>query len=199
MRAGHRRSLLPLLERTDVLDRDIQSLLRSVTGPYSLQELTAVLDAQDRLHLILEQLETAVAKKPTSAICTALAKIYVGLDGMMAATFLRENDLYETGTVGSYCEQRGAIDLALTAFGRGQCDGDMLRLAREHQKHQAVVGYALVRRDAGLWRQGPGPGLRVRAPYWGRDGRAAGWRGPSRSWSRRWWVTSRGRNCCWRS
>lgn len=67
-----------------------------------------------------------------------------------AEQFLKENDLYDTLTVGKYCEKRDP-NLAYIAYRKGQNDLELINITNENSMFRAQARYLLERADAEIW------------------------------------------------
>ena len=64
--------------------------------------------------------------------------------------FLKENDLYDTLTVGKYCEKRDP-NLAYIAYRKGQNDLELINITNENSMYRAQARYLLERADPEIW------------------------------------------------
>lgn len=67
-----------------------------------------------------------------------------------AEAFLKENDLYDTLTVGKYCEKRDP-NLAFVAYRKGQNDLELINITNENSMFRAQARYLLERADPEVW------------------------------------------------
>ena len=67
-----------------------------------------------------------------------------------AEQFLKENDLYDTLTVGKYCEKRDP-NLAYIAYRKGQNDLELINITNENSMFRAQARYLLERADPEIW------------------------------------------------
>ena len=64
--------------------------------------------------------------------------------------FLKENDQYDTLTVGKYCEKRDP-NLAFIAYSKGQNDLELIGVTNENSMFKAQARYLLERADSEVW------------------------------------------------
>ena len=64
--------------------------------------------------------------------------------------FLKENDQYDTLSVGKYCEKRDPI-LAFIAYSKGQNDLELISITNENSMFKAQARYLLDRADSEIW------------------------------------------------
>ncbi|KAK3718293.1 Clathrin heavy chain [Vermiconidia calcicola] len=129
----------------------LKGLLSSVS-PQSIpiDELVAEVESRNRLKLLLPFLEaTLAAGGQQQAIFNALAKIYIDSNAN-PENFLRENDQYDTLTVGKYCEKRDP-NLAFIAYQKGQNDLELINVTSENSMFKAQARYMLGRADPEIW------------------------------------------------
>ena len=101
-----------------------------------------MLHVTNRLKLLLPWLESRVHEgEEEPATHNALAKIYIDSNNN-PERFLRENQYYDSRTVGRYCEKRDP-HLACVAYERGQCDEELIKV------HCLLV---LVQPSISVWR-----------------------------------------------
>lgn len=108
----------------------IKGLLSSVP-PQSvpIDELVSEVESRNRLKLLLPFLEQTLATgNQQPAVYNALAKIYIDSNNN-PEKFLKENDLYDTLTVGKYCEKRDP-NLAFIAYQKGQNDLELINISK---------------------------------------------------------------------
>lgn len=129
----------------------IKSLLASVS-PESIpvDELVSEVESRNRLKLLLPFLEsTLAAGNQQQAVYNALAKIYIDSNND-PEKFLKENDLYDTLTVGKYCEKRDP-NLAYIAYRKGQNDLELINITNENSMFRAQARYLIERGDNEIW------------------------------------------------
>jgi clathrin heavy chain len=129
----------------------IKGLLSSVS-PQSIpiDELVAEVESRNRLKILLPFLEaTLAAGNQQTAVYNALAKIYIDSNNN-PERFLKENDLYDTVTVGKYCEKRDP-NLAFIAYQKGQNDLELINITNENSMFRAQARYLLDRGDPEVW------------------------------------------------
>lgn len=130
----------------------IKNLLASVTGPIPVDELVEEVEKRNRLKLILPWLEARIAMGLTDVgLYNAMAKILIDSNQNPEA-FLNENTIYDPLTVGKYCEKRDPT-LAYTAYARGFCDEDLIRITNENSMFKQQARYLVKRRQLELWGQ----------------------------------------------
>lgn len=132
----------------------IQVLIDSVPPRFSLDALVKVLVDKEQLPVLMPLLERKIKSENSRdpAIYNALAKIYVMKRQLAeAATFLRENNLYDTKAIGLFCQAREP-QLALIAFEKGRHDKELLDMTNAQSLFKEQAQYLLRRRDANLWR-----------------------------------------------
>ncbi|CAK7563496.1 MAG: Clathrin heavy chain [Sporothrix epigloea] len=129
----------------------IKNLLASVQpGPIPIDQLVSEVESRNRLKLLLPFLESALASGNTDqAIYNALAKIYIDSNNN-PDKFLKENDQYDTLSVGKYCEKRDP-NLAYIAYSKGQNDLELVNVTNENSMYRAQARYLLERADRELW------------------------------------------------
>ncbi|KAI6784810.1 clathrin heavy chain-like protein [Emericellopsis cladophorae] len=130
----------------------IKQLLTTVNAAsISIDDLVAEVESRNRLKLLLPFLEaTLQAGNQQQAVYNALAKIYIDSNNN-PEMFLKENDQYDTLTVGKYCEKRDP-NLAYIAYSKGQNDLELVNITNENSMYRAQARYLLERSDAELWR-----------------------------------------------
>ncbi|KAK8168097.1 clathrin heavy chain [Phyllosticta citrichinensis] len=129
----------------------IKSLLQSVNpASIPIDELVSEVESRNRLKLLLPFLEATLASgNQQQAVYNALAKIYIDSNNN-PEKFLRENDQYDTLTVGKYCEARDP-NLAFIAYQKGQNDLDLINITNENSMFKAQARYLLGRSDPEIW------------------------------------------------
>jgi clathrin heavy chain len=129
----------------------IKSLLGSVEpSSVPIDELVAEVESRNRLKLLLPYLEqTLAAGNQQQAVYNALAKIYIDSNNN-PEKFLKENDMYDTLTVGQYCEKRDP-NLAFIAYSKGQNDLELINVTNENAMFKAQARYLLDRADSEVW------------------------------------------------
>ena len=129
----------------------IKGLLQSV-DPASIpvNDLVSEVESRNRLKLLLPFLEATLARgNQQQAVYNALAKIYIDSNNN-PEKFLKENDMYDTLTVGKYCEKRDP-NLAFIAYRKGQNDLELINITNENSMHKAQSRYLLERADPEIW------------------------------------------------
>ena len=135
----------------DCDEKIIKDLLQSVS-PESIpiEELVHEVESRNRLKLLLPFLESTLASgNQQQAVYNALAKIYIDSNNN-PEKFLRENDLYDTLTVGKYCEKRDP-SLACIAYTKGQNDLELISITNENGMFRNQARYLLERADPEVW------------------------------------------------
>lgn len=135
----------------DVEENIIKGLLSSVS-PESvpIDELVGEVESRNRLKLLLPFLESVLAAgNQQQAVYNALAKIYIDSNANPEA-FLKSNDLYDTLSVGKYCEKRDP-NLAFIAYQKGQNDLELINITNENAMYRAQARYLLARADPEVW------------------------------------------------
>lgn len=129
----------------------IKNLLASVNpAAIPIDELVQEVETRNRLKLLLPFLETTLAAgNQQQAVYNALAKIYIDSNNN-PEKFLKENDQYDTLTVGKYCEKRDP-NLAYIAYRKGQNDLELVNITNENAMYKAQARYLLERADKELW------------------------------------------------
>ncbi|KAK4648246.1 Clathrin heavy chain [Podospora bellae-mahoneyi] len=133
-------------------DENIIKNLLSTVNPVSIpiDELVQEVETRNRLKLLLPFLEaTLAAGNQQQAVFNALAKIYIDSNNN-PEKFLKENDQYDTLTVGKYCEKRDP-NLAYIAYSKGQNDLELVNITNENAMYKAQARYLLERGDNDLW------------------------------------------------
>ena len=129
----------------------IKSLLASVTpASIPVDELVNEVESRNRLKLLLPFLETTLAQgNQQQAVYNALAKIYIDSNND-PEKFLKDNDQYDSLTVGKYCEKRDP-NLAYIAYRKGQNDLELINITNENSMFRAQARYLLERQDLEIW------------------------------------------------
>lgn len=129
----------------------IKGLLMSVDpATIPIDELVQEVESRNRLKILLPFLEATLAAGNTQqAVYNALAKIYIDSNNN-PEKFLKENDMYDTLTVGKYCEKRDP-NLAFIAYRKGQNDIELVKITTENSMFKAQARYLLERADSQLW------------------------------------------------
>jgi clathrin heavy chain len=129
----------------------IKKLLQTVNpASVPIDELVAEVETRNRLKLLLPFLEaTLAAGNQQQAVYNALAKIYIDSNNN-PEKFLKENDQYDSLTVGKYCEKRDP-NLAYIAYRKGQNDLELVNITNENSMFKAQARYLLERADEELW------------------------------------------------
>ncbi|KAK0624744.1 hypothetical protein B0T17DRAFT_577343 [Bombardia bombarda] len=133
-------------------DESIIKNLLTTVNPASIpiDELVQEVETRNRLKLLLPFLEaTLAAGNQQQAVYNALAKIYIDSNNN-PEKFLKENDQYDTLTVGKYCEKRDP-NLAYIAYRKGQNDLELVNITNENAMYKAQARYLLERGDRELW------------------------------------------------
>ncbi|KAI9745433.1 MAG: hypothetical protein M1818_000967 [Claussenomyces sp. TS43310] len=133
-------------------DESIIKNLLSTVNPASvpIDELVGEVESRNRLKLLLPFLEaTLQAGNQQQAVYNALAKIYIDSNNN-PEKFLKENDQYDSLTVGKYCEKRDP-NLAYIAYRKGQNDLELVNITNENSMFKAQARYLLERADPELW------------------------------------------------
>ncbi len=129
----------------------VKSLLASVS-PQSIpiDELVGEVESRNRLKILLPFLETCLTTGiQQQAVYNALAKIYIDSNND-PEKFLKQNDQYDTLTVGKYCEKRDP-NLAFIAYQKGQNDLELISITNENAMFRAQARYLLARADPEIW------------------------------------------------
>lgn len=136
----------------DCEENIIKQLLSTVNAQeINIDQLVSEVESRNRLKLLLPFLEaTLQAGNQQQAVFNALAKIYIDSNNN-PEKFLKENDQYDTLTVGKYCEKRDP-NLAYIAYSKGQNDLELVNITNENSMYRAQARYLLDRADAELWR-----------------------------------------------
>ncbi|KAK6843019.1 clathrin heavy chain [Apiospora arundinis] len=129
----------------------IKGLLNSVDhASIPIDALVSEVESRNRLKLLLPFLEaTLAAGNQQQAVFNALAKIYIDSNNN-PEKFLKENDQYDTLSVGKYCEKRDP-NLAYIAYQKGQNDLELVNITNENSMYRAQARYLLERSDRELW------------------------------------------------
>ena len=129
----------------------IRNLLSTVNAAsIPIDELVSEVETRNRLKLLLPFLEaTLAAGNQQQAVFNALAKIYIDSNNN-PEKFLKENDQYDTLSVGKYCEKRDP-NLAYIAYSKGQNDLELVNITNENAMYKAQARYLLDRGDRELW------------------------------------------------
>ncbi|KAI1466714.1 clathrin heavy chain [Daldinia caldariorum] len=129
----------------------IKNLLTTINpASIPIDALVHEVETRNRLKLLLPFLEaTLAAGNQQQAVYNALAKIYIDSNNN-PEKFLKENDQYDTLTVGKYCEKRDP-NLAFIAYQKGQNDLELINITNENSMYRAQARYILDRSDRELW------------------------------------------------
>ncbi|KAH7027594.1 uncharacterized protein B0I36DRAFT_364776 [Microdochium trichocladiopsis] len=129
----------------------IKNLLSTVEpSSIPIDELVSQVETRNRLKMLLPFLEaTLAAGNQQQAVFNALAKIYIDSNNN-PEKFLKENDQYDTLSVGKYCEKRDP-NLAYIAYQKGQNDLELINITNENSMYRAQARYLLDRSDRELW------------------------------------------------
>ncbi|MBE3041515.1 hypothetical protein IMZ48_02820, partial [Candidatus Bathyarchaeota archaeon] len=133
-------------------DEDIIKKLLMTIDPASvaIDDLVSEVETRNRLKILLPFLENSLAAgNGQQAIFNALAKIYIDSNNN-PEKFLKENDQYDTLTVGKYCEKRDP-NLAFIAYSKGQNDLELVSVTNENSMYRAQARYLLDRAERELW------------------------------------------------
>ncbi|ROT37186.1 hypothetical protein SODALDRAFT_190859 [Sodiomyces alkalinus F11] len=133
-------------------DEGIIKNLISTVNPQSIpiDDLVQEVESRNRLKLLLPFLEQMLAAgMEQRAVYNALAKIYIDSNNN-PEKFLKENNQYDTLTVGKYCEKRDP-NLAFIAYSKGQNDLELVNITNENSMYRAQARYLLERADRELW------------------------------------------------
>ncbi|OXV07385.1 hypothetical protein Egran_04850 [Elaphomyces granulatus] len=135
----------------DCEEEIIKNLLSTVDpAVIPIDELVSVVETRNRLKLLLPFLESTLASgNQQQAVYNALAKIYIDSNNN-PEKFLKENDLYDTLTVGKYCEKRDP-NLAFISYRKGQNDLELINITNENAMYRAQARYLLERADPDIW------------------------------------------------
>ncbi|KAK9849535.1 hypothetical protein MYU51_014085 [Penicillium brevicompactum] len=129
----------------------IKNLLSTVDpSVIPIDELVSEVESRNRLKLLLPFLEATLATgNQQQAVYNALAKIYIDSNND-PEKFLKENDMYDTLTVGKYCEKRDP-NLAYIAYRKGQNDLELISITNENSMYRAQARYLVERADPEIW------------------------------------------------
>jgi clathrin heavy chain len=129
----------------------IKNLLSTVpAASVPIDDLVKEVESRNRLKILLPFLEaTLAAGNQQQAVYNALAKIYIDSNNN-PEKFLKENDQYDTLSVGKYCEKRDP-NLAYIAYRKGQNDLELISITSENSMFKAQARYLLERGDPELW------------------------------------------------
>ncbi|KAJ5895242.1 clathrin heavy chain [Penicillium taxi] len=133
-------------------DESIIKNLLSTVDPsvIPIEELVSEVESRNRLKLLLPFLEATLATgNQQQAVYNALAKIYIDSNNN-PEKFLKENDMYDTLTVGKYCEKRDP-NLAYIAYNKGQNDLELISITNENSMYRAQARYLVDRADPEVW------------------------------------------------
>ncbi|XP_064613510.1 clathrin heavy chain 1 [Liolophura sinensis] len=134
----------------DCAEDVIKQLIMVVKGQFNTDELVEEVEKRNRLKLLLPWLEMRIHEGVNEpATHNALAKIYIDSNNN-PERFLRENQFYDSRTVGKYCEKRDP-HLACVAYERGQCDQELINVCNENSLFKSEARYLVRRRDPDLW------------------------------------------------
>ena len=143
--------VLGALLDVDCEESIIKNLLQSVDpASIPINDLVAEVESRNRLKLLLPFLEATLASgNQQQAVYNALAKIYIDSNNN-PEKFLQENDMYDTLTVGKYCEKRDP-NLAYISYRKGQNDLELISITNENSMYKAQSRYLLERADPEIW------------------------------------------------
>ncbi|KAK2770572.1 hypothetical protein FQN53_005429 [Emmonsiellopsis sp. PD_33] len=129
----------------------IKNLLSTVdAASIPIDDLVSEVETRNRLKILLPFLENTLASgNQQQAVYNALAKIYIDSNNN-PEKFLTENDLYDTLTVGKYCEKRDP-NLAYVAYRKGQNDLELISITNENSMYRPQARYLLERADPEIW------------------------------------------------
>ncbi|ODQ81318.1 hypothetical protein BABINDRAFT_160679 [Babjeviella inositovora NRRL Y-12698] len=128
----------------------IQNLLMSVLGRVPITPLVAEVEKRNRLKILLPFLEkTLEGGSNETEVYNTLAKIYIDSNNN-PEKFLQENSVYDTLTVGKYCERRDPY-LAYIAYSKGTNDDELIKITNDNSMYKYQARYLLARSDFGLW------------------------------------------------
>lgn len=144
-------SVVGALLALDCEESVIKNLLASVdSNAVPMDELVQEVESQNRLKILLPFLESTLqAGNQQPAVYNALAKIYID-SNHDPEKFLKDNDLYDTLSVGKYCEKRDP-NLAYIAYRKGQNDLELINITNENSMFRAQARYLLERADPEVW------------------------------------------------
>jgi clathrin heavy chain len=136
----------------DCEEAAIKSLLGSVKGEFSVEQLVEEVEKRNRLKLLLPWLEqkASVGGSKDPAVHNALAKIYIDSNAN-AEAFLKDNPYYDSLLIGKYCEKRDPY-LAFIAYERGSCDFELIEVCNANSMFKHEARYLVKRRDMELWK-----------------------------------------------
>ena len=128
----------------------IKHLLMSVRGQVPADELVAEVARRNPHKLFLPFLQSALESgSQDPAVYNALAKIYIDSNNN-PQKFLKENTLYDSLTVGKYCEKRDPY-LAFVAYQKGQNEAELVHVTNENQMFKRQARYLVKHRNPELW------------------------------------------------
>ncbi|KAG5976528.1 hypothetical protein E4U58_003360 [Claviceps cyperi] len=148
---GRTPAVLGGLLDVDCDENMIKQLLSTVNAQQiNINELVSEVETRNRLKILLPFLEaTLQAGNQQQAVYNALAKIYIDSNNN-PEKFLKDNDQYDTLTVGKYCEKRDP-NLAYIAYSKGQNDLELVNITNENSMYRAQARYLLERSNPELW------------------------------------------------
>lgn len=129
----------------------IKNLLSTVdASTIPIDDLVNEVEKRNRLKILLPFLENTLATgNQQQAVYNALAKIYIDSNNN-PEKFLKENDLYDTLTVGKYCEKRDP-NLAYIAYQKGGNDLELINITNENAMYRAQARHVVDRADPEIW------------------------------------------------
>ena len=129
----------------------IKNLLSSIDATaVPMDELVQEVENHNRLKILLPFLESTLAQgNQQQAVYNALAKIYID-SNHDPEKFLKENDLYDTLSIGKYCEKRDP-NLAYIAYRKGKNDLELINITNENSMYRAQARYLLGRAEPEIW------------------------------------------------
>lgn len=129
----------------------IKNLLQSVDpASIPIDDLVSEVESRNRLKILLPFLEATLASgNQQQAVYNALAKIYIDSNNN-PEKFLKENDMYDTLTVGKYCEKRDP-NFAYISYRKGQNDLELINITNENSMYKLQSRYLLERADPQIW------------------------------------------------
>ncbi|CAI9762259.1 unnamed protein product [Fraxinus pennsylvanica] len=128
----------------------IKGLILSVRSLLPVEPLVEECEKRNRLRLLTQFLEHLVSEGSQDVhVHNALGKIIIDSNNN-PEHFLTTNPYYDSRVVGKYCEKRDPT-LAVVAYRRGQCDGELINVTNKNSLFKLQSRYVVERMDGDLW------------------------------------------------
>ncbi|XP_031504649.1 clathrin heavy chain 2-like isoform X3 [Nymphaea colorata] len=128
----------------------IKGLILSVRSLLPVEPLVDECEKRNRLRLLSQFLEHLVNEGSQDVhVHNALGKIIIDSNNN-PEHFLTTNPYYDSRVVGKYCEKRDPT-LAVVAYRRGQCDGELINVTNKNSLFKLQARYVVERMEPELW------------------------------------------------